>query len=200
MIILVTGGSGSGKSAHAEDIVTTLGAGSSLYYLATMQVFDEEGKKKIKRHQDLRAGKGFTTIEQPIDIGSAAEKISECEKLTEKMCKFENENSTGKVRTETVVLLECMSNLVANEMFSNIAQNSNKSVEDRIVSGIHKLDDICSCLVIVTNNVFEDGITYEPSTMEYIKVLGDVNRKLASLADQVIEVVAGIPVKVKDKL
>lgn len=197
MMVLVTGGSGSGKSAYAEETVLRLAKEKMRYYIATMQVFDDEGEKKIKRHQKLRAGKGFQTIEQPMHIGQAADKI-------------------GK---DSVVLLECMSNLVANEMFSpmegeeaatstresdNLQENSAfeancNRVMQGVVSGIDKIRENCAHLVIVTNNVFEDGIRYDDSTMAYMKVLGAINEKLAVESNQVIEVVAGIPIMGKDE-
>lgn len=50
MIALVIGGSGSGKSAYAEQMAVKAAGNGSLYYVATMQVYDEEGKKKVERH------------------------------------------------------------------------------------------------------------------------------------------------------
>ena len=99
MLVLITGGSGSGKSAYAEDYITKLSKDCRKYYIATMQVYDEEGQEKVFKHQKMREGKGFLTIEQPTDIHQAADKM-------EKDTTIEN-----------VGLLECMSNLVANEMF-----------------------------------------------------------------------------------
>ena len=59
MMVLIIGGSGSGKSAYAEEYIGRLSGKSNKYYLATMQVFDEEGKKKVARHQRLQKNKGF---------------------------------------------------------------------------------------------------------------------------------------------
>ena len=76
MMILVIGGSGSGKSSYAEEIVCSVsGEDMKKYYLATMQIFDEEGRKKVERHRKLRSGKGFLTIEQPTEIGRSIEKM-----------------------------------------------------------------------------------------------------------------------------
>ena len=61
MITLVTGGSGSGKSAYAESLLYS--CEGIRYYIATMQIYDAEGEKKVERHRKLRAGKGFLTIE-----------------------------------------------------------------------------------------------------------------------------------------
>ena len=62
MIYLVTGGSGSGKSAYAEEKLCSLGNDNRIYF-ATMEVSDKEGRKKVERHRKLREGKAFTTIE-----------------------------------------------------------------------------------------------------------------------------------------
>ena len=62
MMILITGGSGSGKSAYAEQLVTEFGDFNRIY-IATMYPFDEESHKRIKRHRNMRARKQFTTVE-----------------------------------------------------------------------------------------------------------------------------------------
>ena len=96
-MILVIGGSGSGKSAYAEKVALECQKEKRHFYLATMHVFGEEGQKKVERHKRMRAGKGFVTIEQPTDIMQCLPALREA--------------GGG------VVLLECMSNLAANEMF-----------------------------------------------------------------------------------
>ena len=75
MTELVIGGNGSGKSAYAEKEVLAAGCGR-VYYLATMRVLDEEMERKVARHRRMRAGRGWLTIEQPVDIGQAANVIS----------------------------------------------------------------------------------------------------------------------------
>lgn len=186
MIHLVIGGSGSGKSEFAENLLVD---SQRKYYIATMQVYDEEGRKKVARHQRLRAGKGFQTIEQPRNMHKAAEIVTRDRK-----------------ETENEALLECMSNLVANEMFDGETEDfangmSETEREDflveKVTGGIRTLAEKLDKLVIVSNNVFEDGISYDAQTMSYIRVLGRVNQELARMADHVTEVIVGIPVKVK---
>ena len=186
MIHLVIGGSGSGKSEFAENLLED---SQRKYYIATMQVYEEEGRKKVARHRRLRAGKGFQTIEQPRNMHKAAEIVTRDRK-----------------ETENEALLECMSNLVANEMFDSETEDfasgmSETEREDflveKVTGGIRTLAEKLDKLVIVSNNVFEDGISYDTQTMSYIRVLGRVNQELARMADHVTEVVVGIPVKVK---
>ncbi len=176
MMTLIIGGSGSGKSAYAERYLDSLTGDGKKYYVATMQVFDEEGQKKIERHRRLRSGKGFLTIEQPTAIRKALEKMD-----------------TGKKSA----LLECVSNLTANEMFAGEKPKAGEAVAEEILGGIRNLQEQLTHLVIVSNNVFEDGRSYEEAVMEYIRAMGQINEKLAELADEVVEVVVGIPVVIK---
>ena len=208
MITLITGGSGSGKSAYAEKYICHASnekGRKEKYYIATMQVFDEEGQRKIDRHRRLRAGKGFITIEQPRDIKDAVSKLQ----------------SENCLKTGRSALLECMSNLVANEMFPPVDASDTKEagvkkealdepdnmrdyentlislVSKKVLKDVSILSENVAELVIVTNNVFEDGVCYDESTMNYIKAMGIVNRGLAAMAESVVEVVAGITVAVK---
>ena len=100
MIYLVTGGSGSGKSEYAEHLVMSSGC-PVRYYVATMTVYGEEGKAKVLRHQELRRGKGFITVECPVNVDTALSGIS------------------SNQEEDAALLLECVSNLAANEMFAD---------------------------------------------------------------------------------
>ena len=82
MIYLVTGGSGSGKSAYAESLLSEFENIRSRYYIATMQVYGEEGKKRVERHRRLRAGKGFITSEQTVQIEQALKKFKDSDKMS----------------------------------------------------------------------------------------------------------------------
>ena len=48
--------------------------------------------------------------------------------------------------------------------------------------------------IIVTNDVFSDGIEYDNETLRYTRYLAKINCTLANLAEEVVEVVCGIPV------
>ena len=61
MVILVIGGSGSGKSEYAEGRCVQLNTKEKLY-IATMEPFGEESLARIARHRRLRQGKGFDTL------------------------------------------------------------------------------------------------------------------------------------------
>ncbi len=68
MLILVTGGAASGKSAHAERILCRHSQPDSRLYVATMQPFGKNAEMRIARHRALRRGKGFDTAERYTDL------------------------------------------------------------------------------------------------------------------------------------
>jgi len=168
MIVLVTGGSGCGKSTWAEKLIASLPEENRVY-IATMQVYDDESVQRVARHRAQRADKGFTTIECEKDLASA------------------------DVPDGSIVLLEDLVNLMANEMFDG-------GDIVRIIPAITALAKKCRHLVMVTNDVFSDGVTYAESTREYLRQLAAINAEAARLADCVVEVVYSIPVCVKGEL
>ena len=70
MIILLTGGSGCGKSTWAEKLIADM-PGDKRVYIATMQVYDGESVRRVARHRAQRAGLGFVTVECEKDLASA---------------------------------------------------------------------------------------------------------------------------------
>ncbi len=160
---LVIGASGSGKSEYAENL---LASKHNLYYVATMQPFGKVGQDRIKKHRLQREGKGFITVERYTDIGKA------------------------ELPDRSNVLLECMGNLVANELYE-----VGGGAAERILSGIEELSEKCESLVIVTNDVFCDSASYNEEMMRYISCLGFINREIAKRFGGVVEVTCGIGVK-----
>lgn len=191
MLHIVYGGSASGKSSYAESFAMSLQGDGRLLYIATMYPYkwntteiDPETMQRIKRHRAMRADKGFDTVE----------------------CYRHVEHIVAK--RQDVLLLECMSNLLANEMYlkpdgnagSDMADAQTLSpVSERIVQALVALSTRVQDVVIVTNDVFSDGgsLTYDESTREYVKNLAEINCALAQEAETVTEVVCGIPVKIK---
>ena len=55
-------------------------------------------------------------------------------------------------------------------------------------------------LIVITNDVGSDAGVYSDETMRYVRALGRINIALAQMADNVYELVAGIPIVLKGKL
>mgnify|MGYP005769305257 CR=1 FL=1 len=169
MLILVSGGSGSGKSEFAEGLVVSVGLKERVY-LATMQVWDQESVRPEGRDRAIRAGKGFATLECPTGL----------ERL--------------EVPAGSAVLLEDLSNLSANEYFSSQRDGS----FERVLAGVEQATARAELLVVVTNELYSDGVRYDPETAAYLELLARLNRAIAARADGVYEVVCGIPVAWKE--
>lgn len=206
MLYVVTGGSGSGKSEYAERVAARVfqnlcGNGKArqkeaadagrarqkdsagrLYYLATMKPYDEECYARIARHRLMRREKGFETLECP--------------------CRIE----AVKASERDVLLLEDLSNLLANEQY--LEEGRIKGTEDAacrqaaeaVLRPLMELSRSAGCVVVVTNEIFSDGADYEAETREYCRLLGFLNRELAGAADGVAEVVCGIAICQKGEL
>lgn len=186
MVHLITGGSGSGKSAYAEELLLRYGAelqecegrsDEAVYpylYVATMIPYGEETGRKIRRHRQMREGKGFQTLE----------------------CYT---NLTGlEVPRNRGILLECVSNLTANEFYlpDGSIRNREETLKT-ILRGIRHLEEESDLLVIVTNEVHSDVNDYTDETRKYIELLGTINQRLGQMADRITEVVYGIPVEIR---
>lgn len=169
MFYIIIGGSGSGKSEYAESVAVSLGEGKKKYYIATMEPFGAETKKKIKRHQEMRKDKGFETIEKYRRLEEVASEYT---------------------MKDSVVLLECLSNLTGNELYT---EQDPKTAIAHMKQGIEALTECCSHLIIVTNEVCADEEAYSEEMVLYRKVFSEINQWAAAKADQVVEVVCGIP-------
>ncbi|MBR5927504.1 MAG: bifunctional adenosylcobinamide kinase/adenosylcobinamide-phosphate guanylyltransferase [Spirochaetia bacterium] len=197
MRVFICGGAGAGKSAFAESVAQKLGG--RLVYVATMPVVSDEDRAKVERHHRLRAGKGFTTIEQP--------------------GRLEELPDNGET-----MLIECLSTHVANMMFNpgnsptDAAQNadclhpgcsaaadtsSRQSVahwSETIKAELAPLLKRKGNTIFVSLEITSDGTTYSPETEAYKSVLTAVNSYLVQNSDAAFEVVCGIPVKIKGEL
>ena len=123
-MILITGGSGSGKSEYGEYRVMEEQM-PLRFYVACMEVYGEEGRRKVERHRALRAGKGFVTLERPRGLSGLSLK------------------GEGK----KAVILECVSNLAANAMFEKEGiQPDTEELAEGLFDDILYLDSQCiSC-------------------------------------------------------
>lgn len=169
MRTLVIGGAASGKSEYAESLAVRHHV--PRFYIATMMPFDKEDIQRIEKHRAMRAEKGFFTAEQYTDLKSLI--------LPER----------------GTVLLECLGNLTANELFAETG--AHEGTFESVMNGIEALEAQCDDLVVVTNDVHSDGSSYEAETLCYIETLGHINRTLAARFERVVELVCGIPLSVK---
>lgn len=169
MLVLITGGSASGKSELSEQLAVNLNKGR-LAYIATMAAYDEEGRSRVAKHKLMRQGKGFETLEIPYDLQSYLHQADGYH----------------------TILLECVPNLILNEMF--IAGRDSETITEVLVTEVFKLIDKAENLILVSGSLYSGYQPYDEFTDRYIEVLGQTNCEIARSADSVIEVVCSIPI------
>ena len=184
MIVLVVGGAKSGKSMFAQNLSKSLNESlknpingqldgeierevGKLYYVATMNPYDLEDLKRIENHLREREGYGFNTIEETLNMSKVSSLIKE----------------------EDTVLIDSITSLVTNYMFRG--KEFYKDVSDDILSGILEIINNSKNVVIVSDYLFSDSIQYDCYTENFRKEIGVVNRKLAKIADTVVECSCG---------
>lgn len=146
-------------------MVTDISSPGERIYLATMIPYGEDGAARVKRHRKMREGKGFTTIEVPFDISDAIEQIDE--------------------PGDSTVLLECLSNLVANELFERhmLPEEITARLKDDVTGLAAKVRNL-----IIVSNHFEITPDFDEETATYAKTLDKLNDSLTGLCDKVIRI------------
>jgi len=163
MRILISGGCKNGKSTYAQELAKQQKSGP-LYYIATMVPVDDEDADRIKRHCQERVGMGFTTIEMPRAIESI---LNICD-------------HNGSF------LLDSLTALLANEMFSPCSDYDNNACE-RVSEGLTQILHQIPKIVIVSDYIYGGASQYDLLTETYRKSLAHLDRLVAHCCDMVLE-------------
>lgn len=177
MNIFISGGCKNGKSYLAQELARSMAQESNLplYYLATMIPHDEEDDARIRRHLSEREGWGFDTIEQGEHI---------CEALRTKTVSGEPVDPNG------VFLLDSVTALLSNEMFredGTIDFDAPKRLAEELTNFAQETGNT----VFVSDYIYSDSFAFDDFTEPYRQGLALLDRTLAKLCDQVVEVTYG---------
>jgi len=171
--VLITGGSRSGKSSHALDLATNEAlVGGGLFFLATAEPLDEEMRARIERHRASRPNH-FETIEEPLKVAEAIAALD------------------GRART---VVLDCLTLWISNLVG---APFNDDEVLRRVDQLAETLARASFSSFIVTDEVGWGVVPEHPLGRRFRDLLGWANQRIGKIADQVILMVAGCPVRVK---
>lgn len=167
-LTLVLGGARSGKSAFAESLAQE--AGLERVYVATGRSFDEEMKARIAAHKQMRNGKGWLTVEEPLDLATV----------------LGTETSPGRI-----VLVDCLTLWITNLMMDG------RDIGAECAGLAEAVPSFRGPVIFVSNEVGLGIVPDNRVSRDFRDHAGQFHQKMAKLANTVYFVAAGLPLKMK---
>ena len=172
-VTLVLGGVRSGKSRYAQQLAEQ---SSHVVFIATATVSDDEMKAKIQRHREDRPA-NWLTVEEPLELAQALTRHApDCE----------------------VILLDCLTVFASNLM--DAEGDDDNAIERRVQELCEALHSVRCSVLLVSNEVGSGVVPAYPAGRKYRDLLGEINQRVARLADDVVLMVAGLPLALKGHL
>jgi adenosylcobinamide kinase/adenosylcobinamide-phosphate guanylyltransferase len=172
MLSLVIGGARSGKSRFAQ----SLGMNAErVVYIATARSEDAEMDGRIAQHRLDRPAR-WLTVEEPLEIGSAVERHAP-------HCDF--------------LLIDCLTLWLSNYCWE-YRNKEQPTIQSSALLEVARIAAATTCTIVAVTNEVGCGLVPESALGRFFRDLqGRVNQEVASSADWVHHVVAGIPVTIK---
>lgn len=178
-LTLILGGARSGKSSYAEKLARDVGG--AVLYVATAEALDQEMEARIATHRDKRPTV-WRTLEAPRAVAQAI---------------------AADQGPADVLLLDCVTLLVNNVFGPDTEEDSGAQAlaEARTMEEVESLLTVYesgdSHWIVVSNEVGLGLVPPYPLGRAYRDALGRANQRLAEAADEVLFMVAGLPIGLK---
>ncbi|QIR15417.1 bifunctional adenosylcobinamide kinase/adenosylcobinamide-phosphate guanylyltransferase [Shewanella aestuarii] len=186
MLHLVLGGARSGKSRYAEQRVAErlVDEDLSAIYIATATAGDDEMQRRIQRHQQDRITSNvkWHTIEAPLALAATLKQID---------------------KPNQIILVDCLTLYITNHLFACEQGDSNQCAalnrswlaeKQQLLSLLPKLQ---ADIILVSNEVGSGIVPLGELSREFVDEAGWLNQAIATIADDVSLVVAGLPLSLK---
>jgi adenosylcobinamide kinase/adenosylcobinamide-phosphate guanylyltransferase len=177
-IMLVTGGSRSGKSDFAQKTAEAMDGPRA--YVATCPVIDAEMEERIARHREARHAKGWDTIEEPLDLAGAIRRAGSCR----------------------VLLVDCLT-LWASNLLYEAELAGERFTEEAMTDRCRELLDACGAhggtVIFVTNELGMGIVPDNETARRFRDIAGRCNQVIAAAAQRVTLVVSGVPLTLKEQ-
>ena len=171
-LTLITGGARSGKSAHALELASADATAMRRFFIATAEALDDEMRSRIAHHRAARPAE-FETVEEPVGLCTALESLN------------------GRA---DLVVLDCLTLWVSNLLGLGLS-------DDAILTDAGALADTLTRApfrsVVVTDEVGWGIVPEHAVARRFRDLLGWTNQKVACVADEVLLMTAGYPLRIK---
>lgn len=173
---LILGGARSGKSRFAERRAQVLEAEEqrSVVYIATAQALDEEMQQRIAHHQQTRPVH-WHTVEESLALAAAIEQAA-------------------STYPQAVILVDCLTLWLTNALLDS--KERWKLERQALLAQVKQLQQP---LILVSNEVGSGIVPLGELSREFVDESGRLHQALATLAQQVTLVVAGLPLVLKNE-
>lgn len=167
VITFVLGGARSGKSRYVQNLAAR---SQAVLFIATARGDDDEMRAKIQRHRDDRPTH-WQTVEEPRDLGRVLRDLG---------------------ARQEFVIVDCLTLWI-----SNLLVESESERREQLEQFYCTVRELRRRTAIVSNEVGSGIVPVSELGRTYRDVLGEVNQRVAALADNVVLLVAGIPLVLK---
>jgi adenosylcobinamide kinase/adenosylcobinamide-phosphate guanylyltransferase len=167
LVTLVLGGARSGKSRYAECLIE--GAAACGAYCATAEAGDAEMAQRIAAHR-ARRGSFWRTIEEPLALAPVI---------------------AAEAAPARPLLIDCLTLWLSNLM---LAERPTEGETSALCAALRLA---AGPVVLVANEVGMGLVPETPLGRRFRDTAGCLNQQIATLADQVVFVAAGLPLVLK---
>ncbi len=189
-MIVITGGSRSGKSTFAQQLAESRSA--TRIYLATCPIIDGEMADRIEKHRRDRQGRNWQTIEEATDLAGALAKGVLAGR----------DQGKGEMRPGGVILVDCLTLWINNLLYQAERRGASLSEADIVAASQEVLQTARSgkgAIIFVSNEVGLGVVPDHFSGRLFRDLAGRCNQVFAKEADAVVFMVSGIPMWIKGK-
>jgi len=172
-VTLVLGGARSGKSRYAQQLAARA---SKVTFFATAEASDDEMRRKIERHRQDRPA-SWVTVEEPVELDSAMREHA---------------------ASAEVLLVDCLTLYAANIMTHD--RENMDLVHKRVERLCEALRCVSPSVVLVSNEVGSGVVPFFPAGVLFRELLGEINQRVAAIADNVLIMFAGLPLALKGRV
>ena len=172
-ITLVLGGARSGKSSYAEKLA--MESGLPVTYIATAQVYDDEFKARVQHHKDRRPA-SWALVEEPHRIAQTLGRLA---------------------KPNQCLIVDCLTVWLAQWICADCNPPKDSNWQQEREAFLKLLPTFSGTIIFVSNEVGMGIVPLGEINRQFQDEQGRLNQAVAEIANSVVFIAAGLPLKLK---